>query len=172
VKNLYQTVMADADGAVNLPQMLLREALLPELLGDDQGDINYWAGKSLARRFPIGNPKDATTFFEQVGFGHLSLIKQTAQMTRWQLSGTPVKLRKQLQGDGDFTLEAGFLAEMMAQQLGVSAEAELTETSRKLQATTVTFDVYTDPEDVIPDYDAPTPLTVVRDEPTESPEEN
>ncbi|WP_191983321.1 YslB family protein [Levilactobacillus cerevisiae] len=170
MKNLYQTVMADANGAANFPQMLLREALLPELLGDDLGDISYWAGKSLARRFPIGNPKDATTFFEQAGFGTLALTKQTAQMTRWQLSGTPVKLRKQLQGDTDFTLEAGFLAEMMAQQLGVSAEAELTETPHKLQATTVTFDVYTDPDDVIPDYDAPTPLPIVRDESTETPE--
>lgn len=170
MKNLYQTVMADANGAANFPQMLLREALLPELLGDDLGDISYWAGKSLARRFPIGNPKDATTFFEQAGFGTLALTKQTAQMTRWQLSGTPVKLRKQLQGDTGFTLEAGFLAEMMAQQLGVSAEAELTETPHKLQATTVTFDVYTDPDDVIPDYDAPTPLPIVRDEPTEAPE--
>ncbi|MCI1606406.1 MAG: YslB family protein [Levilactobacillus sp.] len=162
MKNLYQTVMADADGATNFPQMLIREALLPELLGDDQGAISYWAGKSLARRFPLGNPKDAATFFSQAGFGTLTLVKQTAQMTRWQLSGAPVKLRKQVAGEDDFTLEAGFLAEMMAQQLGVAAEAELVDSPRKLQATTVTFDVYTDPDDVIPDYDAPEPLTVVR----------
>lgn len=169
MKNLYQTIMADPNGAANFPQMLLREALLPELLGDDQGDISYWAGKSLARRFPLGNPKDAATFFAQAGFGQLTLVKQTAQMTRWQLSGTPVKLRKQVHGDDDFTLEAGFLAEMMAQQLGVAAEAELTDTAHKLQATTVTFNVYTDPDDIIPDYDAPTPLPVVRNEATEGP---
>lgn len=161
MKNLYQTVMADTDGAANFPQLLIREALLPELLGDDQGAISYWAGKSLARRFPLGNPKDAAAFFAQAGFGTLTLVKQTAQMTRWQLSGTPVKLRKQIAGEDDFTLEAGFLAEMMAQQLGVEAEAELVDSPRKLQATTVTFDVYTDPDDVIPDYDAPEPLTIV-----------
>lgn len=161
MKNLYQTVMGDAAGAPYFPQMLLRDALIPELLGDDKGAIGYWAGKSLARKFPLGNPKDAATFFDQAGFGTLTLIKQSAQMTRWQLSGTPVALRKKLSGDAEFTLEAGFLAEMMAQQLGVAAEAEQVETSRKLRSQAVTFDVYTDPADVVPDYDAPTPLQVI-----------
>lgn len=161
MKNLYQTVMSDAAGAPYLPQLIIRDALIPELLGDDKGAIGYWAGKSLARKFPLGNPKDAAIFFQQVGFGTLTLLKQTGEMTRWQLSGEPVKLRKQLKADNDFTLEAGFLAEMMAQQLGISAEAELVETSRKLRDQAVTFDVYTDPSDVIPDYDAPTPLDVI-----------
>ncbi|MGX6428150.1 YslB family protein [Levilactobacillus yonginensis] len=162
MKNLYQTVMGEANGAAYLPQMLLRETLLPELLGDAQGDINYWAGKALARHFPLGNPKDAALFFDQVGFGELTLVKQTVQMTRWQLAGEPVKLRKQVAGETDFTLEAGFLAEMMAQQLGVATEAEMVDSPRKLQATAVTFEVYTDPDDVIPDYDAPEPLKLVR----------
>ena len=48
----------------------------------------------------------------------------------------------------------------MAQQLGVAAEAELVDTPRKLQNQAVTFEVYTDPTDVIPDYDAPQPLTI------------
>lgn len=160
VKNLYQTAMQDAAGEANFPQLLLREALLPELLGEDQGAITYWAGKSLARRFPIGNPQDASAFFAQAGFGTLTMVKQTAQSTRWQLSGDIVRLRKTLSGDEAFTLEAGFLAEMMAQQLGVAAEAELVDTPRKLQNQVVTFEVYTDPTDVIPDYDAPQPLTI------------
>lgn len=155
MKNLYETVMQDPDGAAYLPQLILRDALLPELLGDQQGAIDYWAGKALARRFPVGNPKDAALFFAQAGFGTLTLVKQTAQMTRWQLSGKPVQLRQKIGADKDFTLEAGFLAEMMAQQLGVSAEAELTETPRKQRGQAVTFDVYTDPQDVIPGYDAP-----------------
>lgn len=161
MKNLYQTVMNDAAGAPYLPQLIIRDALMPELLGDDQGAIGYWAGKALARKFPLGNPKDAAIFFHQAGFGTLTLLNQTAQMSRWQLSGEPVKLRKQLKADSDFTLEAGFLAEMMAQQLGISAEAELVETNRKLRQQAVTFDVYTDPQDIIPDYDAPEPLTMV-----------
>ncbi|GEO68613.1 YslB family protein [Levilactobacillus acidifarinae] len=170
MKNLYQTVMNDAAGAPYLPQLIIRDALIPELLGDDQGAIGYWAGKSLARKFPLGNPKDAAIFFQQVGFGTLTLLKQTAEMSRWQLSGEPVKLRKQLKADNDFTLEAGFLAEMMAQQLGINAEAELVETSRKLRDQAVTFDVYTDPSDVIPDYDAPTPLDVIAPDDPATPE--
>mgnify|MGYP003361808459 FL=1 len=162
MKNLYQTVMNDAAGAQYLPQMILRDALIPELLGEDKGAIGYWAGKSLARKFPIGNPKDAAIFFEQVGFGTLSLEKQTSHMTRWQLSGDPVRLRLQVVGDTDFTLEAGFLAEMMAQQLGIITEAEIVETGRKLKNQAVTFDVYTDPDDVIPEYDAPQPLSLVK----------
>lgn len=161
LKNLYQTVMHDAAGAPYLPQLILRDALIPELLGDDRGAIGYWAGKSLARKFPLGNPTDAATFFQQVGFGDLTLLNQTAEMTSWQLSGEPVKLRKQVKADNDFTLEAGFLAEMMAQQLGVNAEAEMTETTRKLRDHVVTFNVYTDPNDVIPDYDAPQPLKLI-----------
>jgi len=171
LKNLYQTVMNDAAGAQYLPQMILRDALIPELLGEDKGAIGYWAGKSLARRFPIGNPTDAAIFFEQVGFGTLTLNKQTAQMTQWQLSGDPVRLRLKTIGDADFTLEAGFLAEMMAQQLGVVTEAELVETGRKLKDHAVTFAVYTDPEDVIPEYDAPEPLKLVKPaEATDEPE--
>ncbi|MDT7014145.1 DUF2507 domain-containing protein [Lactobacillus sp. PFC-70] len=161
MKNLYQTVMSDAAGAPYLPQLLFRDALLPELLGDDKGAIGYWAGKSLARKFPLANPKDAATFFRQAGFGTLALIKQSGQMTRWQLSGEPVALRKQLTTTPDFTLEAGFLAEMMSQQLGIATEAELVDSPRKLRNQAVTFDVYTDPDDVIPDYDAPTPLTIL-----------
>lgn len=167
MKNLYQTVMNDAAGAPYLPQMILRDALIPELLGEDKGDIGYWAGKSLARRFPIGNPTDAAIFFNQVGFGTLTLEKQTAQMTQWQLSGDPVRLRLKVEGTTDFTLEAGFLAEMMAQQLGVVTEAELVDTSRKLKDRAVTFAVYTDPDDIIPEYDAPQPLDLVK--PAETP---
>jgi len=161
VKNLYQTVMSDAAGAPYFPQLLLRDALIPELLGEDRGAIGYWAGKSLARKFPLGNPKDAAVFFQQAGFGTLTLLKQTAQMTRWQVSGEAVALRKKMDADAPFTLEAGFLAEMMAQQLGIAAEAELVDTSRKLRDQAVTFDVYTDPEDVIPDYDTPEPLQIL-----------
>jgi len=161
VKNLYQTVMGDAEGAAYLPQLILRDALLPELLGDDHGAINYWAGKSLARRFPLGNPKDASIFFEQAGFGTLTLLKQTDHVSEWQLSGEPVKLRKRLNAEEGFTLEAGFLAEMMAQQLGVETESELADAPRKLRDQAVVFNVYTDPSDVIPDYDAPEPLKIV-----------
>ncbi|MCH5464774.1 YslB family protein [Levilactobacillus tujiorum] len=162
MKNLYQTVMNDPAGTAILPQMILRDALIPELLGEDKGAIEYWAGKSLARRFPIGNPTDAAIFFNQAGFGTLTLEKQTAEMTKWQLSGDPVRLRLKTAGDTDFTLEAGFLAEMMAQQLGVVTEAELIDTSRKLKDQAVTFAVYTDPDDIIPDYDAPEPLKLVK----------
>ena len=46
--------------------MILRDALIPELLGEDKGAIGYWAGKSLARKFPIGNLRTPPSF-EQVG---------------------------------------------------------------------------------------------------------
>ena len=49
----------------------------------------------------------------------------------------------------------------MAQQLGIITE-ELVETGRKLKNQAVTFDVYTDPDDVIPEYDAPQPLSLVK----------
>lgn len=163
--------MEDTTGSAYLPQFILRDALLPELLGDDQGAIGYWAGKSLARKFPVGNPNDAAIFFDQAGFGTLSLEKQTEQMTRWQLGGEPVRLRLKLGAEADFTLEAGFLAEMMSQQLGVVTEAELTETPRKLRNQAVVFDVYTDPDDLIPDFDAPKPLDLLTPPTTEGPQD-
>ena len=161
MKNIYDTIMQDAADAPYFPQLLFRDVLLPELLGDDKGAIGYWAGKALARKFPLANPKDAAVFFHQAGLGTLTLVKQSAQVTRWQLSGEPVALRKRLATTADFTLEAGFLAEMMAQQLGIAAEAELVETPRKLRNQAITLDVYTDPADTIgADYDAPEPLTI------------
>lgn len=51
---------------------LLRDALLPELLGKEN-NILYWSGKRLARIFPLAKDEDLPIFFEQAEWG-LSLI--------------------------------------------------------------------------------------------------
>ncbi len=101
---------------------LLRDALLPELLGKDD-NILYWAGKRLARIFPLAKDEDIPVFFEQAGWGTLRRTKAKRSSQYFELSGEPVDLRRQLNSAADFLLEAGFLAETVQLQLGFVTEA-------------------------------------------------
>ena len=51
---------------------LMREVLLPEILGDDSPAILYWAGKQLARKYPLKDFEEIIDFFKQAGWGKLN----------------------------------------------------------------------------------------------------
>ena len=51
---------------------LLREELLPDLIGNDSDGILYWAGRNLARKYPLETIEEVIQFFEKVGWGTLS----------------------------------------------------------------------------------------------------
>lgn len=42
---------------------LLRDYLIPELLGDEAPHIMYWAGKDLARKFPLDSSRRSSRIF-------------------------------------------------------------------------------------------------------------
>lgn len=98
---------------------LLRETLLPELLGHDEPEILYWAGKSLARKYPCDSIEEIMEFFNKAYWGELQLIHEKKR-----------ELQLKLQPTNDtysFLLEAGFLAEQLSELKNAAAETYMDE---------------------------------------------
>jgi len=102
---------------------LLRHSLLPELLGKDGAAILYWAGKRLARRYPLATLEDITAFFDQAGWGTLSAAEEKKDELHIELSGPIISARLSLYDGCTFQLEAGFLAQQIEQQKRLVTEA-------------------------------------------------
>jgi predicted hydrocarbon binding protein len=102
---------------------LIREELLSNILGKDAPDILYWAGKHLARTHLLQNIAEIAAFFEEAGWGTLTIIKESKNELQFELTSPLVKRRIQLKPDLHFKLEAGFLAQQIESQLGLIAEA-------------------------------------------------
>ncbi|WP_280769837.1 YslB family protein [Salipaludibacillus daqingensis] len=97
---------------------LLRHELLPELLGEDEAMILYWAGKSVARKkIEQLESFNSTDFFMQANWGTLKLEKEKRQERVYEL--VAVHQNK----DRPFSLETGFLAQMIELEKGVVSEA-------------------------------------------------
>src|SRR3954467_5398499 len=92
---------------------LLREVLLPEILGDDAPAILYWAGKQLARKYPLNNFQEIIHFFKQAGWGNLTILNEAKNECKLELSSTVISKRMQSKGNHHFQLEAGFLAQQI-----------------------------------------------------------
>ncbi|MCH4163468.1 MAG: YslB family protein [Lentilactobacillus diolivorans] len=112
-----------------LGQELIRDDLLPSILGSDYHEISYWAGKHLARTHQLANYDDLTTFFDQFKMGHLTLLKRSGNQIKWQLDGDVVTNRLDLFDDPDFFLEAGFIAQNCQTILNRQAESEIEKTN-------------------------------------------
>lgn len=102
---------------------LIREVLLPELLGKDTGEILYWAGKRLARKYPLANIDEIIDFFEQADWGTLSIKEESRKQLVLELSSQLISSRLKNKTESTFQLEAGFLAQQIEFQKKVSAEA-------------------------------------------------
>ena len=92
---------------------LLRDILLPDLLGKDHSQILYWAGKQLARKFPLNNVEDIIDFFRNAGWGELAEEKRSKYESEFILSGNIISRRFDLNDKCEFQLEAGFLAQQI-----------------------------------------------------------
>jgi hypothetical protein len=119
--------------------ILLRDRLLPDLLQDDQQEILYWAGKSLARDVTLNGINALEQFFAAAGFGVLQMTSQKAVEQTWKLTGPVVDERLAENKDASFDLEAGFLAQATEMQLGFGAEAQY-----KVGKNQITFTVLTE----------------------------
>ena len=87
---------------------LLRDHVLTSILGKHEKDILYWAGKDLARKFPLYSMEEAVSFFHEAGWGKLELEKSTKDSLSYLLH------MYHLPPSGVnrcHSLEAGFLAE-------------------------------------------------------------
>ncbi|MHC5252131.1 YslB family protein [Listeria kieliensis] len=113
---------------------LFRDYLLPDLLGEESPHIFYWAGKDLARKFPLTSFEEVQDFFEEASFGSIEVVKEKKEELQILLYGPAVETRFDLQGEPSFKLEAGFIAEQIQTQNGYYAEAYDEINKRKKEA--------------------------------------
>ncbi|KRM71556.1 hydrocarbon binding protein, V4R domain [Lacticaseibacillus brantae DSM 23927] len=131
-------------------QIALRDLVLPDLLGDEQSDILYWAGRSLAEKLPT-KEADIPGLFAQLGLGTLANQSQKRQQREYRLDGSTVAARLKDFDKPDFQLEAGLLAQLLQQQLGVVVEGNSQVLSRD-QAVLITISLDTrDKQPIIDD---------------------
>lgn len=98
---------------------LIRDHVLASILGKHEKDILYWAGKDLARKFPLYSMEEASSFFQEAGWGILVLEKTTKDSAFYTLQ----TLNLPQSGKGrSHRLEAGFLAEQQQKIGGYLAE--------------------------------------------------
>lgn len=98
---------------------LMRDFLLPTILGKHEKDILYWAGKDLARKFPCIDIPLIISFFKDAGWGDLALHKETKDSFIFHLTNNPEQLKIE---ERNFRLEAGFIAEQIQSFKGVLTE--------------------------------------------------
>jgi len=117
---------------------LIREELLQDLLGKNTSQLLYWAGKNLARKYPLETTEEITSFFTQAGWGELHLVSSKKAEMEWHLTGELISRRFVHKDEPSFQLEAGFLAQQIEQQ-----QNKVTETyeQQKKRAQTVIFTV-------------------------------
>jgi predicted hydrocarbon binding protein len=125
---------------------LLREVLLPDLLGKDTPQLLYWAGKNLARKYPLDTIEMIVDFFTKAGWGHLTLDKDKKDELEFHLTGDLISNRLSSKEPSTFQLEAGFLAQQIQLQKGRLSEAHEQQKNRALK---VIFTVKTDKKDII-----------------------
>lgn len=102
---------------------LIREILIPELLGRETPDLLYWAGKRIARLFPLDSVEESVSFFQKVAWGKLEIVKQTKNEVVYSLSSELIEKRLKEKGKCTFQLEAGYLAQQYEHSKNVIAEA-------------------------------------------------
>jgi predicted hydrocarbon binding protein len=101
---------------------LIREVLLPEILGKDTPEILYWAGKRLARKFPLPDYDKIIEFFGNASWGELEIIKEKKDEIEFELISPLIVSRVKSKAEYFFQLEAGFLAQQIEYQKEASAE--------------------------------------------------
>ncbi|CAI2653466.1 YslB family protein [Apilactobacillus apinorum] len=146
--NLYNKIMEDNSTRPFWGQELLRDVLLNDLLGNDTHSIMYWAGKKIARKYPLKDALDIVLFFKQAGLGDLTIESENKYEIKWTLSGDIVAKRIEANPDADFMFEAGFLAQIAQQQFKVISEAEMNPKEEKNG--TVLIRVHMDPKNPAP----------------------
>jgi hypothetical protein len=102
---------------------LIRNLLIPELLGKETASILYWSGRKLARQYPLDNEQQIIDFFNRAGWGNLEQVNKAKNKTIFECSSPLVEARiNDFPDSGNFSLESGFIAEQIQHQTGCVAE--------------------------------------------------
>ncbi len=102
---------------------LIREILVPDLLGQELPSILYWSGKNLARRFPLQTEEEIIEFFNIAGWGELSIVEIKQTSVEFQIRGEFITARNKSRKGTSYQLEAGFLAQQYEQLQHLVTEA-------------------------------------------------
>ncbi|SFJ14719.1 Protein of unknown function [Halobacillus dabanensis] len=93
---------------------LMRYYTLPDFLGKDAPYLLYYMGKNMARQTEIHSFEELYEFFQYMGWGDLTLVKEKKKEMNFILTGHIIEKRlNQKLFEIDFRLECGFLAEII-----------------------------------------------------------
>ncbi|MFJ7934959.1 YslB family protein [Sporosarcina sp. NPDC096371] len=106
------------DSPTRFGHEILRDHVLPSILGAHQGEILYWAGKEVARKFPVFNIEEIPVFFQEASWGTLSLEKEIKDEAFYTMNNVDEIIIQ----NRSFQLEAGFLAEQYQKLNGLLTE--------------------------------------------------
>lgn len=98
---------------------IIRDYLLPSILGKHEKDVLYWAGKDLARKFPCTDIQLIISFFQDAGWGVLTLEKEEKDGYIFHLTNDADLLKVE---ERSFRLEAGFIAQQIQALQGCLTE--------------------------------------------------
>lgn len=101
---------------------LIREFVLPEILGKDTSEILYWAGKRLARKHPLATLDEVIEFFTKASWGQLELKNERKDEIEFELISPLIVSRVKSKAEHYFQIEAGFLAQQIELQKQAIAE--------------------------------------------------
>ena len=119
-----QDNLEQVDEHVYFLNQLYRDFLLPEILGEDNATILYWAGKRIARHYNLVAFEDLEEFFQIAEFGKIVKVKEKRASISFELCGQIVVDR--LNSDSrEFSLESGMIAEVVQKETGRTTECEI-----------------------------------------------
>ena len=98
---------------------IIRDQILNSILGKHEKDVLYWAGKEVARKYPLFSIDEVSSFFNQAGWGDIILEKETKESLTYVLTGDDDLLKFEQRC---FRLEAGFLAQQVQKLNGYLTE--------------------------------------------------
>lgn len=125
---------------------LIREVLIPDLLGKELPSILYWAGKNIARKYPVTSEEDIIRFFKEAGWGDLIMKAKKSNGVEFELTGDFIKARNQSRKETSYNMEAGFIAQQYEMLNNVITEAFV---EQKKRHNIVHFTVKSDRRDFI-----------------------
>ncbi|SDN57266.1 DUF2507 domain-containing protein [Alkalicoccus daliensis] len=96
---------------------VLRHELLPILLGEEENIILYWGGKSLARKHKLMETEALQNWFQEANWGRLELIKDKKNERTYEVTTSSYE------ADRPYSLETGFIAQMVELEKELLAEA-------------------------------------------------
>ncbi|WP_342510890.1 YslB family protein [Sporosarcina sp. FSL K6-1522] len=97
---------------------ILRDHVIPSILGKHEDEILYWVGKEIARKFPVFSIEEVPAFFIEAGWGALVLEKTTKDEAFYTMTKGDITTTE----NRSCQLEAGFVAEQFQKLNGFLTE--------------------------------------------------